>query len=915
MIKKLYHLFIISACISASTGLNASVTDAGKPALSIEPVDLRCEYLTSPLGMDVAEPRLTWRLQDDRAGALQQAYRIVAGEDSLAVLEGKGSYWDTQKIDSDDMLAVYQGQNFEPYTRYFWRVEIWDKDGVQRHSAVASFETGHLRQTNWKGYWISDGHTTSGNSIRTKPAPYLRKEFRTETGKIRSARAYIAAAGLYELYINGQKTGDHRLDPMFTRYDRRNLYVAYDVTAQLQQGDNAVGVLLGNGWYNHQSTAVWYFHRAPWRDRPTFCLDLRITYEDGSTQTVISDRDWKTSSGSLIFNSIYTGEHYDARLEQQGWNTAGFDASKWKNALYRPTPSSNIVAQQLHPVRDVELIPTRVFKKLSDRRYIFDLGRNISGVTRLRVSGEAGTEIRLVHSEILRPNDSVDIRNIAEHYRPTDDTDPFSTDIYILSGKGEDVFMPRFNYKGFQYVEVTADKPVELTSESLEGLFMHSDVPPAGQVETSNPLLNRIWFAANNSYLSNLFGYATDCPHREKNGWTGDGNYAVDLGLFNFDGITVYEKWMADHRDEQQPNGLIPNIIPTSGWGYDWATGPEWTGSVAIIPWAVYEFYGDSRLLASMYDNIKRYVGYLESKSPGGLCNNGLGDWIPVKSQTPQQYTTTVYYYRVVTILARTAKLFNNEEDYSYYTSLAAKIKDAFNKEYLDREKAIYHDGNQTELSTALLWGLAPDELRPQIAANLAKRITTTDNNHIDVGLLGSKSIFYALTQNGYADIAYTIASQSDYPSIGYWIAKDNATTLYEFWNAIGEVRENSLNHIMFGEISAWFYKALGGINIDPEHPGFKNILLRPHFVKGLTYAKVSYNSPRGKIVSHWERKKGKITYHIVIPANSTALLTLPAGSNLKKALFNDSKTIELTSLPDGSYNLPAGNYSLEITQ
>ncbi|MDR2287415.1 MAG: family 78 glycoside hydrolase catalytic domain, partial [Prevotellaceae bacterium] len=807
------------------------------------PENLRCEYLVNPLGIDTPTPRLSWQLNDLRHGALQTAYRVVVGIDSVETANGHSDVWDTRKVVSDKMLISYAGEELLPFTRYFWSVTIWDKDGVESAPVVASFETGMMSMSNWKGYWISDEHF-GGNSINIKPAPYFRKEFQTAK-TVKSARAYIAAAGLYELYINGKQIGDHRLDPMFTHFDKRNLYVTYDVTQELQNGKNAIGVLLGNGWYNLQSVAVWYFHQAPWRNRPAFCMDLRITYDDGSVETIKSERNWKTNLSPIIFNSIYTGEHYDARREQPGWNTVGFDDSKWKNAIYRLAPSQNIVAQQLHPIRNVEKIPVKNFKKIGDRRYIFDLGRNISGVSRLLVKGEAGTEIRLVHSEILRPGDSIDIRNIAEHYRPIDDSDPFSTDIYILKGGDEEEFMPRFNYKGFQYVEVTSDKPVELTAVSLEGWFMHSDLPPVGHVETSNPTINKIWFAANNSYLSNMFGYPTDCPHREKNGWTGDANYAVDLGLYNFDGITVYEKWLADHRDEQQPNGLLPNIIPTSGWGMDWATGPDWTGSVAIIPWAVYEFYGDSKLLADMYDNIKLYVDRAAEKSPDGLCDWGLGDWVPIKAQTPQKYTSTVYYYRVVSILARAAELFGKADDHAKYSALMEKIKSAFNREYLNRETAVYGHGYQTEMSTALLWGLVPNELREKVAANLAKRVIETDSSHLNVGLLGTKSIFHALSENGYADLAYTVAAQETYPSLGYWIVKDKATTLYEAWPAIGEAREASLNHIMFGEASAWFYKALGGIHPDPKQPGFKNILLKPHFVAGLENASVVFCSPR----------------------------------------------------------------------
>ena len=905
MIKKTFLSVIFFAC---TCPLFAQ-------AQPIRPVQLRCEYLDRPLGIDVRNPRLSWQLQDDRHGAVQQAYRIVVGTDSTDVAKGIGAVWDQSEA-SGEMLVAYAGKPLTPFTTYFWRVEITDMDNAVRTSGTSSFETGMMNMSNWKGYWISDGEHLGGNGIHVKQAPYFRKEFQTAK-TIKSARAYIAVAGLYELYINGKRIGDHRLDPMFTDFDRRNLYVAYDVTQELQNGQNAIGVLLGNGWYNLQSFAVWYFHRAPWRDRPAFCMDLRITYDDGSTETVRSERDWKTSLSPIIFNSIYTGEHYDARLEQPGWNTAGFDDSKWKNAVYRMAPSQNIVAQQLHPVRDVEKIPVKRFRKFSDRRYLFDLGRNISGVSRLRVKGEAGTEIRLVHSEILRPGDSIDIRNIAEHYRSIDDSDPFSTDIYILKGgEDEEEFMPRFNYKGFQYVEVSSDKPVELTAASLEGWFMHSDLPPTGHVETSNPTINKIWFAANNSYLANMFGYPTDCPHREKNGWTGDGNYAVDLGLYNFDGVTVYEKWMADHQDEQQPNGLLPNIIPTSGWGLDWATGPDWTGSVAIVPWVVYEFYGDSRLLADMYDNIKRYVDRAAELSPDGLCNLGLGDWVPIQAQTPQKYTTTVYYYRVVSILARAAGLFGKTDDQAEYSALAEKIKSAFNREYLNRETAVYGHGYQTEMSTALLWGLVPDELREKVAANLVRRVTETDNSHLNVGLLGTKAIFHALSENGYADLAYTVAAQETYPSLGYWIVKDNATTLYEDWNAIGEKREASLNHIMFGEVNAWFYKALGGIRIDPAQPGFKHFFLRPLFVKGLDFANVSYDSPRGKIVSHWERKNKKtVLYHVIVPPNSTATFSPPEGYKLKKAHLDSGKeSLSLQALIEGeTYLLPAGNYRMEL--
>lgn len=875
----------------------------------IKPVKLQCEHLINPMGIDTSEPRLTWQLKDDRYGALQQAYRIIVGADSIAVASGKGDVWDTQKVISDKMQISYDGLEISPFTRYYWKVIVWDRGNEERMSDVASFETGMMYMNNWKGTWISDGHELQGRSIHDKSAPYFRKEF-IVSKKIKSARAYIAVAGLYEFYINGEKVGNHRLDPMYTRFDRRNLYITYDVTSHLQNRNNALGVLLGNGWYNHQSTAVWYFDRAPWRNRPTFCMDIRITYEDGTTETITTGRDWKTSPSPVVFNSIYTAEHYDARLEQPGWNRTGFDDSGWGQITLRAAPSQNIVSQQLYPIRNVEKVPAKSVTKIDDYTYHYDLGRNISGVSEFRIKGAKGTVITLEHAEVLNENGRISMRNLAEHYRPTDDSDPFQKDIFILSGKGEEVFMPKFNYKGFQYVEVKSSKPVELTKDNLTGWFMHSDVPPIGSLETSNPVINKIWWATNNAYLSNLFGYPTDCPHREKNGWTGDGHIAIETALYNFDAITIYEKWLADHRDEQQPNGVLPAIIPTSGWGYHWANGLDWTSTIAIIPWGIYEFYGDSRLLRDCYDNMKRYVDHVTDLSPNGLTSWGLGDWVPVKSRTPVEFTSSVYYYVDATILANTAKLFDKQDDFLKYNALAEKIKNAVNDKYLNRETGLYGDGVQTELSVPLQWGLVPDAYRQQVADHLAKRVVA-DKKHIDVGLLGSKAILNALSENGYADLAFAVASQETYPSWGYWISK-GATTLYEAW-AVEPGKETSLNHIMFGEIGAWFYKALGGIRVDQQAPGFKNTLLKPQFVKGLNFAKVTYESPYGEIISNWERKGKIIRYKVVIPPNSKAGFYIPEGYTLNKVRLSSGEKIELNRISENVYELVAGSYLLEL--
>ena len=828
--------------------------------------NLLCDHLPSPLGIDNPNPRLSWMMNDARNGARQTAYRLVVGTDSLNVLNGKGDTWDTGKMQSDAIMVTYKGQELKPFSRYFWAVNVWDKDGTIVSSLVSSFETGMMNINNWQGTWISDGF-----DIEHKPAPYFRKEFNAAK-TIKSARAYIAVAGLYELYVNGEKIGDHRLDPMYTRFDRRTLYVTYDVTPQLQRGDNAIGVLLGNGWYNHQSMAVWNFHNAPWRSRPTFCLDLRVTYDDGSVETITTGLDWKTSTGPVTFNSIYTAEHYDARLDNAGWDKPGFNDAKWRRISLRSAPSNNITSQQLRPIRNVTTIPAKTYKKLDDSTYLYDFGQNMAGVTKIKVSGEEGTVVKIKHGERLYDNGYIDMSNIDVYFRGDKATDPFQTDVVTLGGK-ECEFMAKFNYKGFRYAEVISSKPVNLDINSLTAYFMHSDVPPVGEIKTSNPLIDKLWWATNNAYLSNLMGIPTDCPQREKNGWTGDGHFAIETALYNFDGITVYEKWLADHRDEQQPNGVLPDIIPTGGWGYGTDNGLDWTSTIAIIPWEIYMFYGDSKLLSDCYESIKNYVNYVDRTSPNHLTTWGRGDWVPVKSRSNKELTSSVYFYVDARILAQAAKLFNKQDDYVYYSALAEKIKDAINNKFLNRETGVYSNGSQTEQSVPLQWGVVPEDIKQKVADNLAKKVEEA-GFHLDVGVLGAKALLNALCKNGHVEAAYKVAVQDKYPSWGWWIV-NGATTLLENWDLKAE-RDISDNHMMFGEIGGWFFKGLGGIYPDPEQPGFKNILLRPNFIKGLNSFEAKHKSPYGTIVSKWEIKNKNVTYNIEIPANSTATLTLP---------------------------------------
>lgn len=891
---------LLSVGLLCSAGLTATAQiDTGAATQAATLYDLHCNYLVRPLGIDDNHPTLSWK---GRAGGTNSAgitdqppapgyYAIVVSTDSASLanklIPAAGAAWYSGFQSPHQPFLRYNGQPLKPYTRYYWKV-VHAADTARLANATQAmsyFETGLQSVYNWKGAWISDNHPVS-----FKPAGYFRKDF-TLRKPVRSARIYIAAAGLYKLTLNGERVGDRELDPVYSRFDKRLYYTTYDVTEALHQQQNALGVILGNGWFNLQSTAVWDFDKAPWRARPAFVLDLRVVYQDGTVQTISTGKDWKTRTGPIVFNSIYTAEHHDHRLALEGWDLPHEKEddwhrqhdSLWQDVIYRSAPSKNITSAMLVPIRKSDPIAAVTMHKFSDTDYVFNIGQNIAGISEISIKGNKGTVLRIKHGERLYKNGHVDLSNIDVHYRPTDDSDPFQTDIYILSGQGEETFRPWFGYKGFQYVEITSSEPVQLDKSAVTAYFMHSDVPVAGQVHSSDTLLNKIWAATNQSYLSNLMGYPTDCPQREKNGWTGDGQINIQTGLYNFDAITVYQKWMQDHLDEQQPNGVLPSIIPTDGWGYEWGNGPDWTSTIAVIPWNLYLFYGDAEVLRSCYDGIKRYVDYITRISPTGICSWGLGDWVPVKSKTPVPFTSTIYYYTDARILAEAARIFNKKEDYTKYSTLAEKIKKAFNDKWLNKETAIYDKGFQTEMSAPLYWGIVPEAYAARVAAALNKRVGQ-DNYRLDVGLLGSKTILDALSMYGYHNSAYKMAGSRVFPSWGWWMV-NGATTLYENWN-IQSKNDISLNHIMFGQIGAWLYRGLGGIIPDPGAPGFKHSILRPGFPDSLESFHASHITPYGEVAVTWKRKrpdgrreKSKaVEVQIEVPAGATATFYAPSG-------------------------------------
>jgi alpha-L-rhamnosidase len=614
------------------------------------------------------------------------------------------------------------------------------------------------------------------------------------------------------------------------------------------------------------TVCVWDFYKAPWRDRPAVLCQLEVKFADGYSIVIPSDSHWKVATGPILFDSIRNGETYDAGLEKQGWSTADYNDRDWAVAQVVPGPKGNLTAQMLEPILVTETLKPVKLTEPKPGVYLFDLGQNMAGWAQLKVSGPAGTKIVMKYGERLNADGTLDQKEIAKFVKQGE----FQTDTYVLKGRGTEVYEPRFAYHGFQYVEVTG-LPSKPTLDTLRGQVVHTSFAPGGSFECSNELLNKIQHNALWSYMSNFHGYPTDCPHREKNGWTGDAHLAAEMGLYNFAPQAAYIKWMNDFFDEQRDSGELPGIVPTSGWGYQWGNGPAWDSAYLIIPWYMYRYCGDTRILETHYDRFKRYVDYLTSKADNNIVSIGLGDWVPAKTKTPEALTSTAFYYVDAVITALAGQLLGKNDEAEKYFGLARQIKEAFNKTFYKGD-GIYANGSQTALSFALYGDLVPESERQKTLDRLVENIEK-NNYNIDTGILGAKCIFTALTINGRHDVAYKMATQTTYPSYGHWIER-GATTLWEDWGGGA-----SLNHIMFGDISTWFYKYLAGINIDPDplnNTGFKRIIILPRPVGDLSWVRAEHNCPFGLIKSSWQIKADKFTLDITIPANTTAAVYVP---------------------------------------
>jgi alpha-L-rhamnosidase len=698
------------------------------------------------------------------------------------------------------------------------------------------------------------------------PSPIFRRAFRVEK-PVRHAALHICGLGYYEARINGQKVGDRYLDPAFTRYDRRALYATHDVTTLLRDGDNAIGVMLGNGWLNMHTRATWNFDQSPWRKEPILRAHLRLEFADGTAQTLATDASWRANTGPLLNDSIFQGEVYDARREAAlaGWDGPGFDDSGWAAPRIAEGPGGRLAAQAMPPIRVTETIEPTSVSEPRPGTFVVDLGRAIAGWLQLRAAAPAGTEITLRYGERLDDKGLVERKEISKFTF----AGPFQTDTYIFRGGGEETWEPRFVYHGFRYVQVEGF-PGRLAKENLRGRFAHTDFPSAGAFECADETANKIQAMTLASYRANYHGYPTDCPHREKNGWTGDAHLAAEQAMYNWDNGPAYAKWIQDIHDEQREFGEICAIIPTSGWGYQWGNGPAWDSAFLLIPWYAHLYRGDTRILERHLDRMKRYVDYLTARSHQGIVSFGLGDWCPADTVTPAPLTSTGYYYNDARIVSFAARLAGLAPDAAKYGKLADSIRGAFNREF-GKPDGDYANGSQTALSCALHHGLVPDESRAKTVARLAASVGKA-NGHLDCGILGVKYLFRTLSDNGHHDLAWRAATQKDFPGFGAWLPQ-GATTLWEDWPG-----KASRIHIMFGDISAWFYQYLAGIQPDIGRPGFQHAVIRPMPPADLQWVRAHTETPYGTIRSSWKREgDGTLNLEITIPANATATLHIPA--------------------------------------
>ena len=890
----------------------------------ISVVNLKCESKISPIGIDVVHPNLSWEITSKEQNTQLSTYQIIVSDTPENIKKNIGDIWDSRVVKSNRSgHAEYAGKPLSAEKKYYWKVKVSTLSGKESlWSETASWQMGLLSTTDWgNAIWI--GYENLADSMKVKPGvhgsgnklgnralqrsivPLFRKEFKVEK-KIKNATLTISGLGHYEATINGHQIAQSFLAPGWTNYDKTCLYNTYDVTGLLTTGKNALGVVVGNGFYNitrerYRKLVIAYGY-------PKMISKLKINYTDGSSDSVVSGVDWKCSSSPIRFTSIYGGEDYDATLEQKGWDCPGFDDKDWKPALSVEVPSGKLTAESDFPLTVREKIKVKKIEQTENSQYLYDFGQNCSGIIELKVSGKKGSVIKLTPGELITKDKKINQKASGDPYYHS----------YTLKGEGIEIWRPKFTYYGFRYVMVEGGAPASEkqnpeTPEIIDLKLLHTgnSAPGTGEFSCSNQLFNQIYTLIDWAVRSNLQSVATDCPHREKLGWL-EQTYLMGASMFyNYNLHPLYKKVVRDMIDSQTTDGLVPDIapeyVPFEGGFRD---SPEWGSAAVILPWMIWQWYGDRSAIEEAMPMMKRYVAYLGSKSTEHILSHGLGDWFdygpkrPGEAQlTPKALTATAMYYYDIILLSKMMELTNNKEDAMKMSVLAGEVRKAFNAKFFNNQTKVYSTGSQTAMSMPLCVGLVNENDRKAVFDNLVSSITKS-GKALTAGDIGFHFLVKALEEGGGSQLLFDMNFRSDVPGYGFQLKK-GATALTESWPALEEV---SNNHLMLGHIMEWFYTGLGGIKQDENSIAFQKIVIRPEIVGDITWVKSSYQSPCGLIRSDWQKTGNVLEMKVEIPANTSATIYLPTSR--KSAVTENGKTVTPSKTTDGKYFCRVGSGS-----
>jgi alpha-L-rhamnosidase len=901
-------------------------------------VNPRVENLTNPAGIETMQPRLSWQITSTGRAVMQTKYRILVADDLSKLNLATGNIWDTKEVASEQSLWIpYAGKPLVAGQTYYWKVQVWDNQGQMSEwsSDTAKFTIGLMQPADWSNaQWIgydeldaakrfvpgihapgsSKDHknTVSGNHV----LPLLRKNFAISK-PVKRATAFITGLGQYELHINGTKVGDQFMAPGWTNYDKRVLYNVLDVTGQLTNGNNAIGVMLGNGFFNvpnerYRKTLLAY-------GNPKMIMKLLVEYTDGTKSEVISDNSWKTAPGPITFSSIYAGEEYNATLEQDGWDKAAFNDGAWKAAVVVKAPGGKLVAETGTPVKVMATFAAQKAEKNSDTTVLVDFGQNASGIIRITLRGEKGQVVRIFPGELVNEEKRVSQKNTGKPYFYS----------YTLKGTGEEVWEPRFSYYGFRYAEVSNAAPDSIKAKKLKTvitdikmLHTRNSAQQTGKFESREDLMNETYALIDWAIRSNMQSVLSDCPHREKLGWL-EQTYLMGESIhFNYDIYSLYKKIVADMMADQTGDGLVASIAPEFvRFDGDFRDSPEWGSAAVILPWLMYQWYGDKTIMQEAWPMMTKYVSYLKSKANGHILSYGLGDWYDlgpnppgVAQLTPKELTATAIYYYDLDLLSKMAKLMGKTAEVSQYATWAADVKKAFNAKFYDAASKKYATGSQTAMAMPLAVGLVEDANKAGVLDQLKTDIITNESA-LTAGDVGFHFLVEALTKNGSAQTVYDMNSDDKVPGYGFQLKK-GATALTESWQALDS---KSNNHLMLGHLMQWFFDGVGGLKQEDSSVAYKNLILAPEPILGLDKGNVSFNSPYGKVYCEWDHQYSFRVFTFQIPVNTTATVYLPTPPNKtimeSNSLLSMRKEIKSLGYQNGRqvFKLGSGKYKFII--